>query len=118
MANTSGIHPKGPRLLVKPLEIDNTTKSGIILSTHSEKEREQMANTTGEVIDMGEECFDHSPNAWCAVGDRIVFSKYAGLLYLGKDGKQYRLINDDNVVATLDGDVKLVDPHLSRGLQN
>jgi co-chaperonin GroES (HSP10) len=67
-----------------------------------------MSNTTGEVIEVGPEI-----NGWAKNGDRIVFSKYAGLLYQGKDGKRYRIINDDNIVATLDGDVKLVDPYLA-----
>lgn len=75
-----------------------------------------MGNTTGQVIEVGAECFDGHSTVWCVAGDRIVFAKYSGLVYLGKDGKKYRIINDDNVVATLDGDVKLVDPHIARGL--
>lgn len=111
MSNVSGIHPVGPRILIKTLELEIKTASGIILSTISQNEREEMGNTTGEVIEMGSEAV-----AWCKAGDRVVFSKYAGLLYLGKDGKKYRIINDDNIVATLDGDVRLVDPHMKRGL--
>ena len=114
--NESGIHPSGHRLLIKPLEIEEVSSGRIILSTAGQNEREQMANTTGEVIEMGQGCFLDMPygdiNPWCKVGDRIVYAKYAGLLYQGKDGKRYRIINDDNVVATLDGDVKLVDPYL------
>ena len=107
--NKSGIHPQGHRLLIKPLEIEQTTASGIILNTDSGNEKEQMGNTTGEVVEVGEGCFPDG-KAWCKEGDRIVFAKYAGLLYMGKDRHQYRIINDDNVVATLDGDVRLVDP--------
>ena len=111
MENKSGIHPQGHRVLIKPLEIELKTASGIILATEGQKEREDMSNTTGEVVDMGQDCFpDQQP--WCRVGDRVVFAKYAGLLYLGKDGAKYRIINDDNIVATLDEDVKLVDPYL------
>jgi chaperonin GroES len=114
--NKSGIHPKGNRLLIRPLEVDTATESGIIISTGKETDREQMANTTGEVIEIGEEAFWDSKTPWCTVGDRVVFAKFAGLLYLGKDGQQYRLINDDNIVATLDADVKLVDPYLKKGV--
>jgi chaperonin GroES len=109
--NQSGIHPQGHRVLVKPLEIEQRTASGIILATEGQKEREDMSNTTGEVIAMGNDCFpDQTP--WCKPGDRVVFAKYSGLLYQGKDGMRYRIINDDNVVATLDSDVRLVDPYL------
>jgi chaperonin GroES len=115
--NNSGIHPKGPRILIKPLEIPMATESGIILATDSQKEREQMANTTGEVVEVGPEAFTDCCTVWCKAGDRVVFAKYAGLLYLGKDGNNYRIINDDNIIATLDGDVKLVDPYLKKGTE-
>ena len=114
--NESGIHPQGHRILIRPLEVQEKTASGIIIATDVQKEREDMSNTTGEVIEVGEDCFE-GISPWCKVGDRVVFAKYSGLLYLGKDGKRYRIINDDNVVATLDGDVQLVDPHLKKGLE-
>lgn len=114
--NNSGIHPQGNRILIRPLEVEEKTASGIIVSTSTMKEREDMANTTGEVIEMGKEVFMDCLTPWCKPGDRVVFAKYAGLLYLGKDGCKYRLINDDNIVATLDGDVKLVDPFLAKGV--
>lgn len=114
--NDSGIHPQGDRLLIKTLELEMRTASGIYLATITQGEREEMGNTTGEVIEIGEDCTDHPYTKNCKVGDRIVFSKYAGLLYLGKDKIKYRVINADNVVAILDGDVKLVDPHISKGM--
>lgn len=110
MENKSGINPVGWRVLIRPLEIETKTSSGIILSTVTNSEREQMANTTGEVIALGDSC-----NTWAKVGDRVVFAKYAGLLYLGKDNVKYRVINDEDIVAYLDGDVKLVDPYLAKG---
>ena len=114
--NKSGIHPKGHRVLIKPLELEEKTASGIVIATATQKDREEMANTTGEVIAVGDGCWEDLEKPWCTVGDRVVFAKYSGLLYVGKDGCRYRIINDDNIVATLDGDVKLVDPHLKKGL--
>ena len=111
MNNASGIHPRGWRVLLKPLEVEEKTASGIIISTKENSDREQMANTTGEVIEVGEGC-----NGWCKAGDRIVHAKYAGLIYLGKDGVTYRIVNDEDIVAVLDEDLKLVDPHLAKGL--
>ena len=117
MTNESGIHPQGPRVLIWPLEVEQKTQSGIILSTVTENEREQMGNTTGMVVEIGPEAFADKDTVWCKVGDKVVFAKYSGLLYLGKDNKKYRVINDDNIVATLDADVKLVDPHMKKGLE-
>ena len=111
MVNESGIHPKGYRILIRTQEIAEQSKGGIIISHGTNKEREEMANTTGEVIEVGGEC-----NNWVAAGDKVVFAKYSGLVYVGKDQRKYRIINDEDIVATLDADVKLVDPHLSRGV--
>ena len=64
---------------------------------------------------MGDQCYKDVSEPWCKVGDKIIFAKYAGLLYLGKDGQNYRLINDSDVTGTLDADVDLVDPYLAKG---
>ena len=114
MSNESGINPVGWRVLIKPQEVKQMSKGGIILSTDTNKEREQMGNTTGVVVAMGNQCFADESKPWCGVGDKVIFAKYAGLLYLGKDGCQYRMINDKDVTGTLDADVDLVDPYLAR----
>jgi chaperonin GroES len=114
MSNESGINPVGWRVLIKPQEVKQMSKGGIILSTDTNKEREQMGNTTGVVVAMGEQCFADELQPWCEIGDKVIFAKYAGLLYLGKDGCQYRMINDKDVTGTLDADVDLVDPYLAR----
>lgn len=110
VTNNSGIIPKGHRILIRPYELEQKTNSGIILATDSQHEREEMANTTGDVVGVGEGC-----NGWCAAGDRVIFAKYSGLLYTGMDGVRYRIINDDNVVGVLQGEVKIVDPYLQKG---
>jgi chaperonin GroES len=115
MNNPSGINPAGWRILIKPKEIIEKTASGIILTTETTKDREQMGNTTGVVIAMGTQCFTNEPIPWCKVGDKVIFAKYAGLLYTGGDGEQYRMVNDLDIVGTLDVDVDLVDPHLAKG---
>jgi chaperonin GroES len=115
MSNESGINPVGWRVLIKPLEVKEVSSGGIILTTETTKEREQMGNTTGVVIAMGEQCYADEPTSWCGIGDKVIFAKYAGLLYLGKDGKQYRMVNDKDITGTLDADVSLVDPYLAKG---
>ncbi len=112
MSNVSGINPVGWRILVKPKEVLEKSAGGIILSTEKNKEREQMSNTTGVVVAMGDQCYSDEPAPWCKVGDKIIFAKYAGLLYKGRDGEQYRMINDKDCTGTLDADVDLVDPNL------
>jgi len=114
MSNESGINPVGWRVLIKPQEVKEMSEGGIILTTEVSKNREQMGNTTGIVISMGDDCYADEPAPWCKVGDKVIFAKYAGLLYRGKDGKQYRMVNDKDITGTLDADVDLVDPYLAR----
>ena len=114
MCNESGINPVGWRVLIKPQEVREVSEGGIILTTEVTKDREQMGNTTGVVVAMGSQCYADEPAPWCAIGDKVIFAKYAGLLYLGKDGFKYRMINDKDITGTLDDDVDLVDPYLAR----
>lgn len=112
MLNESGINPVGWRILVLPRDIEEKSAGGIIINTERTKERDQLANTTGIVVAMGKECYRDTTTFWCQVGDKISFAKYAGLIYRGKDGKDYRMINDEDVTGTLEADVELVDPYL------
>ena len=111
MSNVSGMTPVFNRVLIKPLEVEEKTVSGIILSTAETSEREQLANTTGEIIALGEEV----PEGVVSVGMKVGYAKYAGLMYKGKDGLDYRMINYDNLVCILDDDMRLIDPHLAEG---
>lgn len=113
MSNPSGITPVFDRILILPLEVEEKTASGIILATAETSEREQLANTTGEIIAVGEEV----PDGVVLVGMKVGYAKYAGLMYRGKDGKDYRMINYDNLVCKLDDDMKLIDPHLLKGMK-
>lgn len=100
--NDSGINPKGHRILVLPDEVETKTASGIVVATGTAELREQLAQVDGIVIAMGNTCFSDQPESWCAVGERVIFGKYSGIIRDGKDGKKYRIINDLDVVATVE----------------
>jgi len=113
MSNVTGINPIFDRVLIKPMEVVKTTEWGFQLSTDPTGEREQLANTTGLIVALGEEV----PQGVVKVGDKVGFAKYAGLMYTGKDGKEYRMVNYDDLVAVLDEDMDLIDSHLKKGLK-
>ena len=100
--NTSGIHPKGHRVLVLPDPVEETTESGIILSVGQQKDRERLAQLKGTIVELGNSCWHDQPEPWAAVGDHVIFGKYSGLIYKGADEKEYRIINDLDVVAKVD----------------
>ncbi len=106
MTNNSGIHPCGHRILVKPEEIEEKSEGGIVLMTASTEKMEALAQTFGQVIEVGTTAYADQPAPWCKEGDRISFAKYSGLLNTGKDGVKYRVINDLDVVSVIDKDVK------------
>jgi chaperonin GroES len=103
MLNTSGLAPLDLRVLVLPDTAETVTKGGIILP-ESTAEQKRMAMMFGTLVAIGE-------NAWEEAvargphfnrpkpGDRVVFAKYGGIVVTGKDGKDYRLMNDEDVVG-------------------
>ena len=95
--------PTGWRMLVLPFRMDEKTKGGILLGGET-IDRQQVASQCGNVIAMGDSCYkdkERYPNGpWCAVGDWVVFARYAGSR-LPIEGGEVRLLNDDEVLGTI-----------------
>jgi co-chaperonin GroES (HSP10) len=102
MQNTSGIHPKGHRVLILPDPVEEVTQSGIILSVGENRDRERLAQLKGTIVELGNTAWLDQPSPWANVGDHVIFGKYSGLIYQGDDDKEYRIINDLDVVALVD----------------
>ena len=90
--------PLGERLIVKPIEEEQTTASGIILpDTAKEKPQE------GEVVAVGPGRLTDDGNRLAMelkVGDRVIYSKYAGTEY--KDGtEEYLILRESDVLAKI-----------------
>lgn len=100
MSEASGITPVGHRVLVLPLETERKTKTGIVLMDKTAM-MEEMAQTQGTIIAIGETCWDDQPSPWAKVGDLVMFGKYAGVVYVGNDDVKYRVLNDKDVVAVI-----------------
>lgn len=68
------LKPLGDRIVIKKVEVEEKTKSGIVLPS-SAKEQPQMA----EVVAIGADITnDEKKKDQLKVGDKIIFSKYAG----------------------------------------
>lgn len=90
------IKPLGDRVVIKKVEVEDKTKSGIIL-TGSAKEEPQVA----EVIAIGTGVKnDDEYKDEIKVGDRIVFSKYGGS-EVKYEGEEYTILKIDDVLAVL-----------------
>ena len=102
MINESGVYPVGHRVLILPEQVEEKTQSGIIVHSASQLAREEMGQINGVVVDVGASAYSDQAAPWCQVGDRVIIGKYSGLIYDGKDGKKYRVINDLDVVALVE----------------
>jgi chaperonin GroES len=96
--------PTGWRLLVLPFKMKETTKGGIVLA-ETTLERQQVASQVGLVMAMGPQCYKdkerYPEGPWCKEKDWIMFARYAGSR-IKIDGGEMRLLNDDEVLATID----------------
>ena len=68
------LRPLGDRIVIKKVEVEEKTKSGIVLPSTA-KEQPQMA----EVVAIGADITgDEKKKDQIKVGDKVIFSKYAG----------------------------------------
>ena len=91
------IKPLGDRIVVQPLEAEEVTKGGIILpETAKEKPHEGkiIAVGRGKVLDNGQ-----IQALELKVGDRILYGKYSGNEIKTKDGKDYLIMREEDVLA-------------------
>jgi chaperonin GroES len=93
------VKPLGDRVLVEPVEEKEVKKGGIIIpDTAKEKPTEGIivALGTGKTDDDGKKVpFEVKK------GDRVLISKYGGT-EIKLDGKEYKLLNADDLLAVID----------------
>ena len=96
--------PTGWRMLVLPFKMKDKTKGGVILAEDT-LERQQVASQVGLVMAMGSQCYKdkerYPEGPWCKEKDWVMFARYAGSR-IKIDGGEMRLLNDDEVLATID----------------
>lgn len=93
------LKPLGDRLVVKVVSREEKTKGGIVLpDTAKEKptEGEVVAVGTGKVLDNGQK-----QPVEVKVGDRIIFSKYAGT-EVTVDGEELVIFSERDVLAIIE----------------
>ena len=128
--NKSGVHPCGDRVVVLPDVIEAVTPGGIIIP-QSEAEKHKLAQVSGRLVAVGPDFCKHTHTTisrlidgqmrvverrqsgysgpFAKIGDRVCFPRYNGLPFDGEDGKQYRLLSDEDITATLSDNVDLTE---------
>lgn len=92
------IKPLTDRVVIKMVEVEETTKSGIIL-TGSAKEKPQVAEVIavgpGGMVDGKEVKMYVKP------GDRVITSKYSGT-EVKVDGEEYIIVRENDILAVVE----------------
>jgi co-chaperonin GroES (HSP10) len=116
--NTSGITPTENKVLILPKEVEEAA-SEVTLADGSKikiykpvesAEKEKWATMEGTLIARSPLAFNYaSEQEWAAAnaeppkpGMRILFAKYSGVRHKGRDGVEYVIANDKDVLAILE----------------
>ncbi len=92
------IKPLQDRVVIKMIENEETTKSGIILSSGA-KEKPQIA----EIVEVGPggEIEGKTIKMNVKKGDKVIVSKYAGT-EVKYDGEDYIIVKQDDILAIVE----------------
>ncbi len=92
------IKPLADRVVVKSAPVEETTKSGIIL-TASAQEKPQVSEVVavgpGGLVDGNEVVMN------VKVGDKVIISKYSGT-EVKLDGEEYSIVRQSDILATIE----------------
>ena len=92
------IKPLGDRVVIKMLEAEETTKSGIILTSKAQEKpqvAEVIAVGPGGMVDGKEIVME------VKVGDKVLMSQYAGT-EVKLDGEEYTIVRQSDILATVE----------------
>ena len=92
------LRPLGDRVVVKPVDREEKTKSGIVIpDTAKEKPQEGIVEAvgTGRILDSGQKV-----PMELKVGDKVLYAKYAGNEFK-PDDVEYMIISEKDVLAVV-----------------
>jgi len=97
-------NPSGWRLLVLPYKGKGVTDAGIQLVQET-VDREALSTVICYVLKVGPLAYKDENkfgnDAWCKKGEWILIGRYAGTRFRLEDDHEVRIINDDEVIATI-----------------
>lgn len=96
-------YPKGWRILCALIDATDEYEGGL-LKADKTKEIEELTSPVLFVIDLGPTAYDPEKfpeGPWCRKGDFVITRPYSGTR-IKIHGKEFRLINDDQVEAVVE----------------
>ncbi len=92
------IKPLADRVVIKMVEAEETTKSGIIL-TGAAKEKPQVAQVVA--VGPGGNVEGKDIIMYVKVGDKVLTSKYSGT-EIKLDGEEYIIVRQNDILAVVE----------------
>jgi chaperonin GroES len=92
------IKPLADRVVIKMVETEETTKSGIILAA-SAKEKPQVAEIVA--VGPGGNVEGKDVTMYVKVGDKVIMSKYSGT-EVKIDGQDYTILRQSDILAIVE----------------
>jgi co-chaperonin GroES (HSP10) len=98
-------NPTGWRMLILPYKGKAVTKGGIMLAKET-IDRESLATVVAYVLKCGPLCYadkdKFGDTPWAKEKQWVLIGRYAGARFKLGDDAECRIINDDEVIATID----------------
>jgi len=94
------LRPVGDRVVVKLIEQEEKTKSGIVLPDTAKEKPQQgevIAVGTGRILDNGQKV-----PLEIKEGDKVIFTKYAGT-EVKVEGEEYLILSERDILAVIEG---------------
>lgn len=95
----TGVKPIGDKLLVQRMDAEEMTSGGIVIPDSAKekpKEGKVIALGDGPLLENGER-----GEFQVAVGDRILFTSYAGT-EVKVEGEEYLIMSEDDILAVVE----------------
>lgn len=92
------IKPLADRVVIKMVEAEETTKSGIVLAGAA-KEKPQIAEVVA--VGPGGQVDGKDIKMYVNVGDKVITSKYSGT-EVKLDGAEYVIVRQSDILAIVD----------------
>lgn len=91
------IKPIGDKVVIKPIAVEETTKSGIVLPGSAQEKPQQ-----GEVIAVGDGAYQNGVKIpmELKVGDRVVYGKFGGI-DVKLNGEEVIIMSEKDVLVVL-----------------
>ena len=90
------LRPLDDRLVVQPLEAEETTAGGIVLPDNAQEKPQRgkvLATGPGKLLDSG-----NRGELSVSVGDEVIFGKYGGS-EVEIDGEELKILRESDVLA-------------------